>query len=208
MATTTPPDSLESLWSSLSAAPVPELKSAQQIQAKANDPLAKLRRNIRINNGYGIIFGLLFIALFVYFDFFWVRFFIGILLLGFALSTVYNSYLIRKVLLTPAADENILIRLRLIHYRMKKALQTIEIVALFFYPFSLTAGFIMALAEAGKLDKLSTEPLLQGLLIACFIIIVPICYFITKWMNKIAFGKEIAKIHDLIVAFESTEEDG
>lgn len=202
MATTTPPDSLESLWSSLSAAPIPELKSAQHILAKANDPLAKLRRNIRINSGYAILFGLFFLALFIYFDFFWVRFFLGVLLLGYALSIAYNSYLLRKVILTPAADENILIRLRLIHYRMKKALQTVEIVALFFYPFSLTAGFIMALAEANKLDKLSTEPALQGILLACFIVFVPICYYLTKWMNKLAFGKEIAQINDLIQGFD------
>lgn len=206
MATTTPPDSLESLWSSLSAAPVPELKSAQHIQAKANDPLSKLRKNIRINSGYGILFGLVFLALFIYFDFFWVRFFLGILLVGYALSIAYNSYLLRKVLITPAADENIRLRLSLIYYRMKKALQTIEIAAVFFYPISLTSGFIMALAEAGKLEKLSTEPFLQWILVGCFVVFVPLCYLLTKWLNKIAFGKEVDRIYNLLETYDKADE--
>lgn len=206
MATTTPPDSLESLWSSLSAAPVPELKSAQRLLAGSADPLTKLRRNIRINSAYGILFGLGFLALFIYFDFFWVRFFLGILLVGYALSIAYNSYLLRKVLLTPAADENIRIRLSLIYYRMKKALQTIEIAAVFFYPISLTSGFIMALAEAGKIDKLSTEPFLQWILVGCFVVFVPLCYLLTKWLNKIAFGKEVDRIYSLLETYDKAEE--
>lgn len=202
MATTTPPDSLESLWNSLSAAPTPELKSAQSLQASTADPLSKLRRNIRINSGYGILFGLGFLALFIYFNFFWVRFFLGILLVGYALSVIYNSYLLRKVLITPAADENIRLRLSLIYYRMKKALQTIEIAAIFFYPISLTAGFIMALADAGKLDKLSTEPFLQWMLVGCFVVFVPLCYLLTKWLNKLAFGKEVDRIYALMTDFD------
>jgi hypothetical protein len=207
MATTTPPDSLESLWSSLSTASTPELISAQKLQASSADPLLKLRLNIRINSGYGILFSLLFLALFVYFDFFWVRFFLGVVLLGYVLAIVYNSYLLRRVLITPAADENIRIRLSLIYYRMKKALQTVEIAALFFYPFSLTAGFIMALAEEGKLEKLSTEPLLQGLLVACFVLFVPLCYYLTKWLNKIAFGKEVDRIFDLLTALDEEKKE-
>jgi len=207
MATTTPPDSSESLWSSLSTAATPELISAQKLQASSADPLLKLRLIIRINSGYGILFSLLFLALFVYFDFFWVRFFLGVVLLGYVLAIVYNSYLLRRVLITPAADENIRIRLSLIYYRMKKALQTVEIAALFFYPFSLTAGFIMALAEEGKLEKLSTEPLLQGLLVACFVLFVPLCYYLTKWLNKIAFGKEVDRIFDLLTALDEEKKE-
>jgi len=207
MATTTPPDSLESLWSSLSTAATPELISAQKLQASSADPLLKLRLIIRINSGYGILFSLLFLALFVYFDFFWVRFFLGVVLLGYVLAIVYNSYLLRRVLITPAADENIRIRLSLIYYRMKKALQTVEIAALFFYPFSLTAGFIMALAEEGKLEKLSAEPLLQGLLVACFVLFVPLCYYLTKWLNKIAFGKEVDRIFDLLTALDEEKKE-
>jgi len=189
----------------LSTAHTPELKSAQKLYDRTTDPLTKLRRNIRINSGYGIVFGLGFLALFLYFDFFWVRFFLGILLVGYALSIVYNSYLLRKVLITPAADENIRIRLNLIYYRMKKALQTIEIAALFFYPISLTAGFVMALAEAGKIDKLSTEPVLQWLLVACFVVFVPLCYLLTKLLNKIAFGKEVDRIYTLLQAYDDEE---
>lgn len=191
----------------MSTAATPELISAQKLQASSADPLLKLRLIIRINSGYGILFSLLFLALFVYFDFFWVRFFLGVVLLGYVLAIVYNSYLLRRVLITPAADENIRIRLSLIYYRMKKALQTVEIAALFFYPFSLTAGFIMALAEEGKLEKLSTEPLLQGLLVACFVLFVPLCYYLTKWLNKIAFGKEVDRIFDLLTALDEEKKE-
>jgi len=191
----------------LSTAATPELISAQKLQASSADPLLKLRLIIRINSGYGILFSLLFLALFVYFDFFWVRFFLGVVLLGYVLAIVYNSYLLRRVLITPAADENIRIRLSLIYYRMKKALQTVEIAALFFYPFSLTAGFIMALAEEGKLEKLSTEPLLQGLLVACFVLFVLLFYYLTKWLNKIAFGKEVDRIFDLLTALDEEKKE-
>jgi len=199
------PDPINELWVMMNSAanqPPVQLPDAEYMIRKAVDPLHKLRKNIRINSGYGVFFILIGIYVMVSSPFFWVRFLLGIMVAGMVANIVYNEYLIRKVLLTPPADQNIRLRLSMIHYRMKQALRTIEYVAIFFYPLSITAGFVLALADSGKLSLIETDKTLQAILIGSYFVFTPLCFFLTRWLNKVAFGKEVARIGQLVKEME------
>lgn len=199
------PDPINELWGILNSAanqPPVQLPDAEYMIRRAVDPLQKLRKNIRINSGYGALFIVLAIYIVFGYPYFWVQFLISTLMVGIVANIIYNEFLVRKVLLTPPADENIRLRLSMIHYRMKQALRTIEYVALIFYPISITAGFVLALADSGKLGLIESDKTLQAILIGSFVVLTPLCFFLTRWLNKVAFGKEVERIGQLVKEME------
>ncbi len=198
-------DPINELWGMINSAanqPPVQLPDAEYMSRKAVDPLHKLRKNIRINSGYGVLFVLIGIYVMYNSPYFWVRFLLGAMVAGMIANVVYNEYLIRKVLLTPPADQNIRLRLSMIHYRMKQALRTIEYVALFFYPLSITAGFVLALADSGKLNLIETDKTLQAILIGSYFVVTPLCFLLTRWLNKVAFGNEVERLGQLVKEME------
>lgn len=209
MASTTPAPSIEQLWEQLSASPAPQAFTTaqlQQLQSKSNDTLKQLRRNIRLNSAYSIGIGLIWVFLLFYTQDFWVRFCFVFLLFGHFIGILYNSYLLRKVLPSPPADLHIKTRLQTILVRLSQALRGVEYVALFFYPMSITAGFTLALWEADKLHLLGTELFLQLLLLGSYLVLVPLCFWMTRWMHKLAYGKKLQQLQALIEGFEEDEE--
>jgi hypothetical protein len=205
MATTTPTPSIEQLWEQLSSSPTPAAftqNQLEQLHGHSNDSLRLLRRSIRINSGYTIVFGIAWLFLFIAVDAFWVRFCFGIMVAAHIAGLFYNSWLLRRVLPTPPADLHIKNRLQAIHLRMQQALRGTEWVALFFYPVSITAGFTLALWEADKLHLLGTELALQLLLLGSFVVLVPLCYLLTRYLHRVAYGKQLATLRALLEAFE------
>lgn len=205
MATTTPTPSIEQLWEQLSSSPAPAASTQtqlEQLHSRSNDPLRQLRRAIRINSGYTIIFGIAWLFLFIAVDAFWVRFCFGILLAAHIAGLFYNSWLLRRVLPTPPADLHIKSRLYAIQLRMQQALRGVELVALFFYPVSITAGFTLALWEADKLHLLGTELFLQLLLLGSFVVLVPLCYLLTRYLHRVAYGKQLRALQSILDGFE------
>ncbi|MFN3528896.1 MAG: hypothetical protein ACK417_03115 [Bacteroidia bacterium] len=208
MATRKPPFDITLLWEQLSTAPQPELlssKSLEKLRESSHNPLQRLRRAIRINSGYTLLFGVLWLALLLYIPDFWLRFLIGILLGAHVIGLAYNRYLLRNVLANPPADMHIHSRLKHIHLRMQQALRGIEYVALFFYPISATIGFAYALLEADKLHLLNEKFEVQLTLIVSLLVLVPICFLITRLLHKQAYGKQLTKLQELINEFEKNE---
>lgn len=205
MATTTPTPSIEQLWEQLSSSPAPAAftqTQLEQLHSRSNDPLRQLRHAIRINSGYTIIFGIAWLFLFIAVDAFWVRFCFGILLAAHIAGLFYNSWLLRRVLPTPPADLHIKSRLYAIQLRVQQALRGVELVALFFYPVSITAGFTLALWEADKLHLLGTELFLQLLLLGSFVVLVPLCYLLTRYLHRVAYGKQLRALQSILDGFE------
>lgn len=206
MATTEPTFDINDLWKNLSSEQPRQPISNETLlywQHRSNDPLDKLRKNIKINSAYTVIFLLAWTFLFFYAEHFWLRFLLGIMVAGHIAGLLYNRWLLRDVLITPPADT--LIRERLTHlcYRMMQGLKSIEYVALFFYPVSITSGFCLALASENKLDLIGTDPVLQGLLVGAMVVLTPACYYLTRWLNKLAFGKEVMRLQALVQSFEN-----
>lgn len=206
MATTEPTFDINDLWKNLSSEQPRQPISNETLlywQHRSNDPLDKLRKNIKINSAYTVIFLLAWTFLFFYAEHFWLRFLLGIMVAGHIAGLLYNRWLLRDVLITPPADT--LIRERLTHlcYRMMQGLKSIEYVALFFYPVSITSGFCLALASENKLDLIGTDPVLQGILVGAMVVLTPACYYLTRWLNKLAFGKEVMRLQALVQSFEN-----
>ena len=206
MATTEPTFDINDLWKNLSSEQPRQPISNETLlywQHRSNDPLGKLRKNIRINSGYTVVFGLAWTFLFFYADHFWIRFLLGILVAGHVAGLLYNRWLLREVVVTPPADTLIRERLTHLSHRMLQGLRSLEYIALFFYPVSITSGFCLALASEDKLDLLVTDQVLQGILVGALVVLTPACYYLTRWLNKLAFGNEVKRLQELVRSFET-----
>lgn len=65
--------------------------------------------------------------------------------------------------------------------------------AIFVYPVSITGGFIagISLNGAGHIDSLMHKPALWVILLIAMVILVPLCYALSRKMMNIAYGKQL-----------------
>jgi hypothetical protein len=169
-----------------------------RLHSNKDAPLAKLRKNIYINTGFAIVILIGFIGLLFYVDGFLFRLFTGILCVTYVAAILFNIYMVRNYLHEPAPDQSLKEYLTTLLYNMNKAFRSVELIALMIYPIAMTAGFLMPLTLEGKIDLIYNEPIVQGILIACYIVLTPLCWYLAKYMNKVAFGKYLSQLEDIL----------
>jgi len=186
----------------------PELKESdlQKLKERSDSPLKNLKRNILINSGFASVFLIGFIALFIIVDGFWFRFFMAIVSFFYLASIFFNRWVSQKYLQELPHDESILIRLKSIYTGMNKAFRAQELTSIFIYPIAMTAGFLLPLTLNGELDLFNEGYALWIILFILFIILTPLCYWLGKYLNKLAFGKYIKQIGAIVDEMEQTSE--
>ncbi len=75
-----------------------------------------------------------------------------------------------------------------------------EKLGLFVYPIAASGGFILGGVEgSGKtVDAFLYNPKMLLVLGVTLLILVPLCYFMAKWMFNYAYGKQLKKLKSLI----------
>ena len=197
-------EDINKLWQSLkddnNLPPIDEKQLL--LQSNALNPLKKLKANFKINIVFAIAITFGFIALFFYIDGIWVRLFIGLLLTGYFAAIIQTIYLYRKFLVEIHPDENVYDYLKLLHNSISKSLKAQEYSALVYYPIAAVAGFLIPIYMSGNMDAFQKDAFIWYLLIALIIILTPLCFLLAKWMNKIAFGKYLTQIKNLLIDME------
>jgi len=178
----------------------------QKLKERSDTPIKNLKRNILINSGFAVVFLLGFIALFVFVDGFWFRVFNALVSIAYIASVVFNQWIVQKYLVELPPDESILIRLKSIHTGMNKAFRAQELTSIFIYPIATTTGFLLPLTLNGELDLFHEGFALWIILLILFIVTTPLCYWLGKYLNKLAFGKYIKEIGAIVDDLEQTNE--
>ena len=173
-------------------------KDLLRLHSNKNAPLAKLRKNIYINTGFAIVILIGFLGLLFYIDGFLFRLFTGILCVSYVAAILFNIYMVRNYLREPAPDQSLKVYLTKLLNNMNKAFRSVELIALMIYPIAMTAGFLLPLTLDGKIDLIYNEPVVQGILIACYIVLTPLCWYLAKYMNKVVFGKYLNQLEDIL----------
>lgn len=80
-----------------------------------------------------------------------------------------------------------------------------EKVALFVYPFATAGGFILGgTLGAGKpLEYLVHKTAIQIAFPITILVLVPVCYYLAKWMFKIAYSKDLKQLKSMIAELEN-----
>lgn len=198
-------DDLKKLWSDLdSVFDGPEITQRQLgLKSRVETPLTKLKSNFRTNLALAGVCTLIMAALFLMVDGFWVRLFIGIILVGYAGAIWQTTYLYNRYLKTLYPDEDIKSYLKTLHNSIKEGLRYQEIIAIFFYPVSLAAGYFLSLYERGETETFFTEPFLWGLLIVVIIVLTPLLFLLSRWLYNISFRTYLDQIEEVLNELET-----
>jgi len=129
-----------------------------------------------------------------------------ILVLCFSLWALYTAYLqYKNINSTVSAINPVLQELKRHHQSITAWMDTQQRVALFFYPVSAAGGFMLGgVSESGKtVTEFMSKPLVWVALLIALAVLVPACWYLTKWMFKYSFGKHLKSLKENIDALES-----
>ncbi|MEZ4942119.1 MAG: hypothetical protein R3D58_14665 [Saprospiraceae bacterium] len=171
----------------------------------AESPLAKLRRNARINMGYAVAFILLFIALFVWNSHPYVRICLGILIAAYLVAALFTGYKLHRLPPVPDMNGPLLPVMKAYHTQLRAWINWQERVALFIYPISIAGGFFLSLAARTDLDAALREPKTLGFLIAAVLVLTPAGFWLARRMNNLAFGTYLNQLKTNIDLLEKPE---
>lgn len=202
-------DNLKNLWAEMSSSfDGPEITPNQlTLKSRVETPLAKMRSNFRMNLVLAGICGFIFVALFILVEGFWFRLLTGIILAGYAAITWQTTYLYNRYLKNLYPDEDIKNYLQGLHNSIKKGLKYQELIAIFFYPVSLAAGYFLSLYERGEAEAFFTEPFYWVLLLAVIIVMTPLLFLLSRWMYNISFRSYLNQIEEVLNELETEKQN-
>jgi hypothetical protein len=178
-------------------------KGTSLLHKQSKGPLQKLRRNLLLNMAYGVIITLGYGVIIYMFPIWQVQ-------MGILVCIVFNFWLLKNALefynnIDPDfASGNVLQSISSHYHYFKKWCRQQEKVALFVYPVAATAGFMLGgVVGSGKtVNEFMGKPVVLIALLIALIILVPCCFFLARWMNKVAFGKYIDQLKANMDALE------
>ena len=201
--------SLEKTWQNLDDSSDDDLAAiikSGTLKKPSNDPIQKIRRNLLINLIWCIIISIGYVIILYMFPLWQVQLCIAVVLL-FTLYGFFSAlHHYRQLKKTP--DEAQLLPYMEWHYTsITKWLNTISKVALFVYPVSAAGGFMLgAVFGSGKsIAYLFSKTLIQVSMPITIAVLVPACFFLAKWMNRLAFGRHLEQLKKNIDELKKVE---
>jgi hypothetical protein len=181
------------------------LKSSRLSKITSHSPLEKLKKNLLINMILGVLICLLYVVVIFYFRIWQVQL-CTILVLFFSLWALYTAFLQYKNINSSISANNPLLNELKRHYQsITDWMDMQQRVALFFYPVSAAGGFMLGgVSESGKtVTEFMSKPLVWVTLLIALAVLVPACWYLTKWMFKYSFGKHMKSLKENIDALEA-----
>jgi len=169
-------------------------------------PLEKIRSNLVKNICIAGILTLGYACLIFYFPYWQIQ--VGLLItICLNLVVMWQAYEQYKNIAPALNSGNVLQTLKDIHASFQKMFRQQERAALLVYPVACAAGFMLGgVASSGKsVEVFMGNQKVQIALAICIVVLVPIGFYLAKWMNKVAFGKYFEQIKVHIDALEREE---
>lgn len=167
-------------------------------------PIETLQRHLRINFYYGIAFIVCYISIGLFFPHWSIITFVAVAA-SFTLYTVVTGYSLFKKLINWQKELGLVQELKKINEALEKWLKLTERIALLVYPFAISGGFILGgtlSANMSFMDLFDSNIKIYALIL-CVVILTPVSYYLTKYLNQKAFGAYINRIKQLIKDVEA-----
>jgi ABC-type nitrate/sulfonate/bicarbonate transport system permease component len=182
------------------------LEQKQFLHHPSKGPLEKLRSNLVKNISIAVILTLGYACLIFYFPYWQIQ--VGLLItICLNLALMWQAYEQYKNIAPALSSGNVLQTLKHIHASFKKMFRQQERTALLVYPVACAAGFMLGgvIGWGKSVEAFMGAAKAQIALAICIVVLVPIGYYLAKWMNKVKFGKYIDQIKEHIDALEREE---
>lgn len=165
------------------------------VAAPSKDPLEKIKRNLLINSVWGLVIAAGYVLVLIKFPVWQVLVCIGIVFL-FTLWAVAKTLLLYREIKKPMPHNTLLQEMERHYQGIQSWMNVQEKAALLIYPVSAAGGFMIggSLGAGKPIDIVMSKPIMLVSLVITIAILVPICIYLAKWLNKKAFGRYAAQL--------------
>lgn len=166
--------------------------------------MEKIRRNLLINMILGMLVCLVYLFIILYFHIWQVQVLIAVVLI-FSLWASYTAYIeYKKIHATVSSTNSVLDELKRHQLSITTWMKTQQRVALFIYPVSAAGGFMLggAMGSGKPVHVIMSKPIMYVILLITIAILVPVCYYLARWMFNYSFGKHLDALKVNISALE------
>lgn len=170
----------------------------------SKDPIQKIKRNLVINSIFGIVIGSMYILILIRYPLWQLFICLGIVL-GFTVWAVVKAILLFHQLNRKHLVYSVLETLEEHYEKLTRFLQLQQKVGLIIYPVSAAGGFMLGgyIGSGKPIEQFMSKPAVWIALVISIVVLVPICHYLAKWMNKKAFGQFAAILKQNIESLKS-----
>lgn len=179
------------------------LKPSSLGKLQSSSPLAKIQRNMLMNSIWGILIGIGYIFILIFFPFWQVRLCISLVLI-FTIWAVFTTLKQYNNIRIGVPEHSVLSEMERHYHNIKKWISLQQWVGLLIYPISAAGGFMLggSLGAGKSVDEILAKPKMVIAMIIVAIVLVPLAYLLAKWMSKKAFGNHLATLKKNIDALK------
>lgn len=201
--------SIEHNWKQMEGQVDDELSSMLNLSKishlHSHNPLQKIKRNLLINMIWGVLICMVYLIIIITFPIWQVQAGLGIVFIfsGWAMYKSFIQY--RNIKPDISANITLLDELKRQHQSFTEMIRTQLKIALFIYPISAAAGFMLgAVIGSGKpVEDFMHKPAVWIILLVAIIILTPLCHLLAKWMLRYSFGKHLDALQEKIAELEA-----
>jgi hypothetical protein len=167
---------------------------------RSKHPALVLKRFLGITVGFSLTFLIIFIILIFLFNHWLIKLFIALVAGSYFFFFIYNCITLNRVKLQlkQGFDVSLKTALAKIHDVVFQSLRLQEKAALFIYPLSTTAGFMVGLSSGGNFEEDIQDSTILIILAVSIAVLTPASYFLARWMYKVSYEKYLDQLKKLI----------
>jgi len=179
------------------------LQNKSFTKGSLHSPLAKLKKNLFIHIIYAVVITLGYAFVIYYFSFWQVQACI-LLLIGFNFWAMSSAYRLYKNVDPDLTHDDVLTELKKHYFAFSDWQKQSMRVALFIYPFAGAGGFMLggAIGSGKTPEAFMSDYRIMIALGITIVVLVPLAYWLSKWMYRVAFGTYIAQLKESIAELE------
>jgi hypothetical protein len=169
-----------------------------KIPRHSKHPVSKLIQTFAAGLVFCGVFELIFVYMFFNVDQVIVKAGVFVVIVVYTFLFALNFRALRRLRQLYNSDENVM---RVLHDVREIVTRTINFqqnMSWGFFPICVAAGFLLGISIKKDAATMIVQPLFYGTLLVTMAIVTPACYFLTKWMIKLSYGKYLRQIEDLI----------
>ncbi len=165
-------------------------------------PVANLILAFGLGLVFCVLFGMIFAGMLFLVDQTIVKVGLVIVVVAYTFLFMINLRVYRKIKKLYQSDEKVLSVLHSVHDIVTQTIQFQQKISWGFFPLCVAAGFVLGVSMKKDAAEMMLLPRFYLSLIVTMAIVTPACYFLTKWMTRISYGKYLRQIEDLIAQAE------
>ncbi|MFN3839576.1 MAG: hypothetical protein ACK4RF_02620 [Cyclobacteriaceae bacterium] len=170
-------------------------------------PVIRLKTNLEIALAYTVIFLLIFVVLMFLFDPWLIKLFIAIIISTYVFFAWHNYSIYRnlKSQWQQALEGSLKSALQNIYSVVHTSIRFQEKAALFIYPFSAIAGYMMGLSLHQNFEEDIHNTRIVVIMFITAAVLTPLCYYLARWLFRIYYDKYLNQLQSLIREMEKPE---